>query len=340
MDNDNIALAMGLEFAGAVGKQAANRIFNYVDYLFPYAGLRKRTIEMYEQGIKDSDKSLEEKAMALLNARKTIKELKEFENQATIAKIAVDAAKEGTDFGETSKVDEEWLSRFFDSAKHVSDEEAQALWGWVLADEFEKPGSYPKQLVRILAELPSRYAKVFANICALSVSAIYANAEGKPVSIEKYPFIIGVGDQYYRKTLDIDLDTLSELQFYGLIMLQPLSYNSRPGTNERFLYFHYGSLSVTIAQWGDNGIPIGNVMLSKAGESISRLISAHSMKKEISGHWERIIELLNINQVVFTTYPKLIIEYDSKGIESEWKVYKTSQEEAAITPAYSGSFPI
>ena len=34
-------------------------------------------------------------------------------------------------------VNEEWLDRFMDSAKFVSQEEIQAIWGKILAKEFE-----------------------------------------------------------------------------------------------------------------------------------------------------------------------------------------------------------
>ena len=51
--------------------------------------------------------------MAVLNAKQTIKKLK---NQSKIAEIAVANAPEGTDFSEHSGISEEWFDRFMISS--------------------------------------------------------------------------------------------------------------------------------------------------------------------------------------------------------------------------------
>ena len=69
--------------------------------LFPYAGIEKKARDLYIEEIENSDLSTETKVTLILNAKKTLKKLK---NQGNIAKIAKENAKEGTDFSEKSGV--------------------------------------------------------------------------------------------------------------------------------------------------------------------------------------------------------------------------------------------
>ena len=105
--------------------------------LFPYAGLTKKAVDMYIDEIEKSDMSPEAKVFSVVNARKTIKKIK---NQKCIADIAMNNAKEGTDFSDKSGVSEEWLERFMDSAGFVSAEDIQIIWGKILANELETLG--------------------------------------------------------------------------------------------------------------------------------------------------------------------------------------------------------
>ena len=90
--------------------------------IFPYAGIKKKAVDMYKAEIEQSDLSTEAKMISLLNARKTLKGIK---NQKNIVEIAKDNAKEGTNFSEKSGVNEEWCDRFLESASFVSSEDMQ-----------------------------------------------------------------------------------------------------------------------------------------------------------------------------------------------------------------------
>lgn len=46
------------------------------------------------------------------------------------------------------KINEDWLTNFFDKGRLISDEQMQVLWGRILAGESNTPGHFPrKQLV-------------------------------------------------------------------------------------------------------------------------------------------------------------------------------------------------
>lgn len=124
MEISKTAVKVASKFAE--NETMVNKTSDILGMLFPYAGLKKRALDMYVSDIEKSDLPSESKLIAVLDAKRTIKKLK---NQKNIADIAVNNAKEGTDFTEQSKVDEDWLERFMDAAGFVSSDKVQLIWG-------------------------------------------------------------------------------------------------------------------------------------------------------------------------------------------------------------------
>ena len=80
-----------MEIGKTVGKAALdlaqneavlNKTSNLMGMLFPYAGLRKKALEMYISDVEKSDMSSESKLIAVLNAKDTIKKLDKKEEKA------------------------------------------------------------------------------------------------------------------------------------------------------------------------------------------------------------------------------------------------------------------
>ena len=61
-----------------------NKAVEFLGMLFPYAGIEKKAVDLYIEEIENSDLSTEAKMISLLNAKKTLKKLK---NQKKIAEI-------------------------------------------------------------------------------------------------------------------------------------------------------------------------------------------------------------------------------------------------------------
>ena len=161
---DEYGIELAKAAAEGVGKESANKLASAIGGLFPFWGLKKKGIAVFINEIEKSNLSPEAKMMTIANAKRTYKQLK---NQISIAKIAQDSAKVGTDFSSSSLVNDDWLDRFMDSAKFVSDEKVQYLWGNILAKEFEAPNSTPHSIIRILSEITPQYAKIlkqYANL--------------------------------------------------------------------------------------------------------------------------------------------------------------------------------
>ncbi|MGO5113460.1 DUF2806 domain-containing protein [Candidatus Avoscillospira sp. LCP25S3_F1] len=292
----------GLEIAKAtaesVGKESANKLFEIIGGIFPFWGLKKKAVSTYISEIENSNLSPEVKMMAIANAKKTYQYMK---NQVTIAQIAQDVALEGTNFTATSKVDDEWLERFIDSAKFVSDEQVQLLWGNILAKEFEQPSSTPPSVIRILSEITPRYARVFQVICNLAVYIVPVDTTGKIMPAQRH--IILPVDYSYLAQYGINFSELNELQMLGLIQFDPsigyvIQYNSELNPK---LHLIYGEKTATVLQYKDRHFPSGAVMLTRAGKAIARF----SETEIIEGHYDAVCNFLKKNKVELADTPEI-----------------------------------
>ena len=103
--------------------------------------------------------------------RFVFQEMRRQENIENIIEIAVENLPETVS---EDPVDKDWISRFFDDCKDVSNEELQNIWGRLLAGEVALPGYCSRKTMAILKELSSYDANIFNNICPL----IWASADG------------------------------------------------------------------------------------------------------------------------------------------------------------------
>lgn len=69
---------------------------------------------------------------------------KESERQLNIESVTAFAAEDLKKEKQVTEepVDEDWVTRFFNIAKDISNEEMQSLWGRILAGEIKKPKTY------------------------------------------------------------------------------------------------------------------------------------------------------------------------------------------------------
>lgn len=295
----------GLELAKAAaegaGKESVNKLADAIGGIFPFWGLKKKAVSTYISEIENSNLPPEAKMMAIANAKKTYKQMK---NQASIAQIAQEAASAGTNFSATSGVDDEWLERFMDSAKFVSDEQVQLLWGNILAKEFEQPGSTPPSVIRILSEITPRYAKAFQVICSLSVYIAPVDMTGRIMPLE--PHIIVPFDYSYLNQYGINFSVLNELQMLGLVQFDPsigyvIEYNVKTKPK---LHLIYGKKVATVLKYENRQFPTGSLILTQAGMSIARF----SEVEIIEGHFDTVCDFLKSRKVELADTPEIQIQ--------------------------------
>lgn len=219
-----------------------------------------------------------EKAALISNAHKIIKE---YSNQNNIVNRTVDVLSYRNNQSdviinlESKKVDEEWISRFFDSGKHVSDEDLQLIWGHILANELSDPGSIPKRLISILPSVEKKHAEAFMMICKHSLS----------INSQIVPFVDTVFDEEYWIQHNVLYDNLLELQSIGLVTYINFGSYSQKGKlsaedtiEDLFLEYNYSNHSIivrpTTIQDGQRTIEVrhGNVNFTSAGMALAKSI--------------------------------------------------------------------
>lgn len=258
-----------------------NKSVGVMGMLFPFAGLKQKAVEMYVEDIEKSDLPAETKVFMVLNMKKTFKKVK---NQKAIAEIAMENAKQGTDFSEDSGVSEEWLDRFMDSAGFVSSEEIQWIWGKILANEFERPGSTPPNMIRILSEITPELASAFRYICSMRIWILPLNENGDIQGEFQELFVpYNKNDEKFREC-GVSFNVLNELETLGVIRFESLSgYISTGITNDKVLICVGDKLDV-IEEYRKGKLPIGNVMLTSVGEALKSITDS----VEISDYYEMV----------------------------------------------------
>lgn len=291
-----LALATAEGFGKGLAEGGIDKVSKIASWLFPFVGMKKRGIDSYINTIESSDDTPEEKWLKTIEVKKKYKFLK---NQSKITKIAISNAEEGTDFSESSEVDDEWLERFMDSAKFVSDDGMQAMWGRVLAGEFEKPNSTPPSITRILTEIRPKYAEAFQKICSMSVVFVIETDEKS--EIESYPLLFN--DMEYLKKVDVNFDTLNELRTLGLIQYEVVSNFILKFEQENINRIHivYNDNYATVSEYPDEAFPIGAVLLTEAGKRIVKCIQ----KDNIDSYFDYMKENLEEHDVKFMDFPKI-----------------------------------
>lgn len=96
--------------------------------------------------------------------RLAFQEISRQENIESIIKIAANSLPATVS---EDHVDKDWISRFFDECKDVSNEELQKIWGRLLAGEVALPDSCSRKTLAILKELSPWDCKLFTRLCHL-----------------------------------------------------------------------------------------------------------------------------------------------------------------------------
>lgn len=290
---DEYGLEVAKAGAEAAAKESVNKIASAIGDFFPFFGMKHKAIECYIDAINKSNLSPENKMLAIANSKPIYKHL---QNQFNVVSFAEKIAKDGTDFSKNSKVDEEWLERFMDSAKFVSDEKVQFLWGSVLAKEFESPGSTPPSVIRILSEITPTYAKIFQVLCSLSFFVVLVDKDGEYYNMGEH--IILPTEYDYLKEKGINYAALKELEMLGMILVG----DSGGGhvfelDNEKYpkVMIGYGEDERKILKYSNLKFPIGIATLTKAGRAIFNFTE----KETIEGHFNHVCEYMKKNGVQF-----------------------------------------
>lgn len=179
------------------------------------------------------------------------------ENMEVITEKAIPQLEEGSD---PSKMEDDWVTNFFDKSRIVSDNEMQDLWASVLAGEANSPGTYSKRTVNFLGDLDKRDAELFSALCSFGwfVGAFT-------------PLIFDPQAAIYNDK-GLNFNTLTHLDSIGLIQFNNLSGFSRTGLPQKFTVAYCEEpLSLTMEKEEGNKLSIGRVLLTQVGIELARV---------------------------------------------------------------------
>ncbi len=179
------------------------------------------------------------------------------------------------EYSSSAGVSQEWLERYMDSAKFVSDEQIQDIWGKILAKEFEAPGTTPRNITRILCEISPTCAKAFRSICGMRRTVVVIDDNGKVLSSAEGIVVPVTNDSTDFQTIGIPFEVFNELDSAGLIKFDwangyVLKFAPEQKGSSRILTYTEG-VTREITKFGVKGIPTGCVLLTKAGECLERI---------------------------------------------------------------------
>lgn len=294
----------------AKNEAVLDKTSNIMNMLFPYAGLTKKALDMYISDVEKSDMPGESKLIAVLNAKNTIKKLK---NQKNIAEIAISTAKDDTDFTEESGVNREWLERFMESAGFVSNEMVQIMWGKILGKEFEEPGSTPANMIRILSEITPTYAQAFRKICSMQVVIVELN-EDDTIKSASQDILVPYSKNIEKfNELKLTFSVFNELETLGLIKLNTINNYVATGIIEKNVLLYVDGETLEIEATGKSTMPSGNVMLTAAGRCLKNITPTEM----VEGYLELVKKHMNGGQIKLKENSEYRITKEGNMIQCE-----------------------
>lgn len=192
--------------SSSVINNVINKISNAVGVIYNDSNYKQKKVEyknIRNQIVEDNNIDPNIKLMILSNLDRDIKFYK---HSITIIENAINEMDDNVD---VEKIDDDWLSYYFDKAEKVLNTDLQFLWGKLLSTEFNSPGSITKRLVHIVSTIDMNTARIFSELCKFTVT----KPNGNPMLLMpliEYPNIFSKYINVYQ--------SLSELQSLGLIV--------------------------------------------------------------------------------------------------------------------------
>ncbi|VVH64718.1 hypothetical protein BSPLISOX_1221 [uncultured Gammaproteobacteria bacterium] len=211
------------------------------------------------------------------------------ENMEEITKKSISHLSEKSD---PDKMDDDWVTNFFDKSRIISDNEMQNLWAQVLAGEANSPGTYSKRTVNFLSSLDKKDAELFQTLCR------YCWFVG---NLTPLPLVFNVENEIYNKN-GINFKSLIHLKNIGLINFDidiELINVEAPGANIRHrqkfdiglinknAVSYYGQpLALTMKNETNDRLDIGQVSFTQIGIELVKI----SQSPRVPGFYEYVKE--------------------------------------------------
>jgi hypothetical protein len=183
-------------------------------------------------------------------------EAKKQDNIETITRKALPELKAEAS---PERVENDWITNFFDKCRLISDEQMQELWARVLAGEANVPSTFSKRTVDLLASLDKSDAISFSQLCSFGV--FFDELD------ETIPLVYDLEDPIYGSH-GLDFFVLSDLDSIGLIRFDPQHVMTENPSNRGLL--HYFDHTICLDPIG-KPLKLGGAMLTKSGQELASI---------------------------------------------------------------------
>lgn len=265
MEEKNINALVNLD--GKVFTNLTDKLSNAVGWVACHETPKRKAVTNYIKDIEASNLEPIVKAALITSARKNIKE---YINQNDIYEMALQSLKPTAN---PIAIEDDWIAKFMDKAKNVSDKEFQQIWGKILARECNTPGSVPISLLYTLERMDRTDAEKFMALSSITVQ----------IEDSYSPVIIRNRFKEYEE-FNIVFDDLVNLKALGLIEmdLNVLANGYAITSLMKPLIISYFSHEYTYGN--KTKVSVGNVLFTKIGEQLYKSV----VPEEASGFWDKL----------------------------------------------------
>ena len=186
----------------------------------------------------------------------------ETRKQLNMESIVEKAVQDVDANAQTEKVEDDWITNFFDKCRSVSDDEMQNLWARILSGEANSPGSFSRKTVNLVADLDKSSADLFQRLCSF----------GWRIDDTLFPLIIDFAEPIYIQN-ELNLFSLTQLDSIGLIQISATSGFKLSDLRKQVpAAYHNQSILLTFPVNKGNDLQMGKVIMTPSGRELSRIV--------------------------------------------------------------------
>ncbi len=181
-------------------------------------------------------------------------------NIESITQLATQALAEDAD---PEKIEDDWITNFFDKSRIVSDFDMQLIWGKILAGEANNSGSFSRKTVNLVADIDKHDALLFTNLCNFTWT----------IGGFEYPLVYDTQSAIYQSQ-NIYLETLIHLQTLGLVEDGGSLGFRRVNLPQTVDTTYFGRpLALNMPKVGGNQLATGQAMFTRPGRELKGVCS-------------------------------------------------------------------
>lgn len=182
------------------------------------------------------------------------------ENIESVTQKAIPLIEEGS---KPEDLEIDWLTRFFEHAKDVSNDDMQNVWANILAGKTQNTNSFSLKTLELVSLMDQVDAELFTKFCQ-NIWMI-----GEPTSI------LFTSDSSKGDYNGISFTEISHLDTIGLISFNSLSSYCKRGFSGEVVIAYYGSpLAISYPETGSGELTTGVALLTKAGKELCGIVGS------------------------------------------------------------------